>query len=172
MPPPQPQPVYAPPMPHEPTGMPSWLMAVLAFVVIGAVLGGLYYLRSASGSSSAGKSAAKTAEAAPEASGHPYAKYLEITGIRLLEEGAKVKVRFTAVNHSTADLAGVAIAGSLTSANGKPDDPPVASFEARIGNLGGMESKDFTVPAKTTLRAYELPDWQFLKAKFEFTSPK
>ena len=48
----------------------------------------------------------------------------------------------------------------------------MATFEARIGTLPALESKEFTVVAKTNLRAYELPDWQFLKAKFTITSPR
>jgi len=153
--------------------MPAWLMAVLAAVVLGLVLGGLYYFRSSGNGSSAAKSAQKAQKAeaagAPE---HPYAKFLEITGIRLLEEGGKVKVRFTAVNHSAAALQGLAIAGSLLAASGQGEDTSVATFEERIGTLGPLESKDFTTAAKTNLRAYELPDWQFLKAKFEITSPR
>lgn len=173
-----PAPVAYPPRPvHAPhsAGMPSWLIAVLAFAGLGVILGGVYYLRSSgNGKPAASASAALEKPSLPEpgAAAHPYAKFLELGGLRLLEQGSKVQVKFAAINHSAADMAGVAVKGELVASSAQGDDTAVASFEAKIGNLGPYEAKDFTVPATTKLRAYELPDWQFLKARFVITSPK
>jgi hypothetical protein len=40
-----------------------------------------------------------------------------------------------------------------------------------VASLGPQENKDVTVTVPTKLRLYELPDWQFLRAQFEITSP-
>ena len=53
----------------------------------------------------------------------------------------------------------------------KPDAPTVAEFPVDIKNLGAFEATDVSATAKTNLRAYEFPDWQFLRAEFEITSP-
>ena len=47
---------------------------------------------------------------------------------------------------------------------------PLFDFPFTVSSLGPYESKDFSAPVQTTLKGYELPDWQFLKADFEITS--
>jgi hypothetical protein len=44
-------------------------------------------------------------------------------------------------------------------------------FDAKVPSLGPEEIQDVTATAATKLRIYELPDWQFIKAEFEITSP-
>lgn len=59
----------------------------------------------------------------------------------------------------------------LTTTAAKPEDPPITVFDAKVPPLGPLEVKDATGTATTKLRVYELPDWQFLKAEAEITSP-
>ena len=60
----------------------------------------------------------------------------------------------------------------LTTTAAKPEDPPIAEFDAKVPALGPQEVKDASGTATTKLRVYELPDWQFLKADAEITSPR
>ena len=53
----------------------------------------------------------------------------------------------------------------------KPEDPPITQFEAKIPALGPQEIKDVSATASTKLRIYEMPDWQFIRAEAEITSP-
>lgn len=103
---------------------------------------------------------------------HPLAKYLEIAGFRVSEGGAgKLTVKFAVVNHSDADIGALAMNIKLTTTAAKPEDPPIAAFEAKVPALGPQEVKDAVGTATTKLRVYELPDWQFLKADAEITAP-
>ena len=103
---------------------------------------------------------------------HPLAKYIELAGFRLSESGAgKLKIRFAAINHSEADLGELAVKVRLVTSAFKPGDPPITEFEAKIPNLGPEETQTITANANTKLRLYELPDWQFLRADFDITSP-
>jgi hypothetical protein len=103
---------------------------------------------------------------------HPLAKYIELSGFRLSESGAgKLKIKFAAINHSDADLGDLTVKVRLLTSASKPGDPPITEFEAKIPSLGPQEVKDITAEAITTLRIYELPDWQFLRADFDITSP-
>jgi hypothetical protein len=103
---------------------------------------------------------------------HPLAKYLEFSGFRLTEAGkGSLKVQFAAINHSEADLGELAVKVKLVVVNAKPEDPPVTEFETKIPSLGPLEVRNMTASAPTKLRVYELPDWQFLRAQFEITSP-
>ena len=103
---------------------------------------------------------------------HPLAKYLELGGFRMTESAqGKLKIVFTAINHSQADLGKLKVRIRLVGSAAKPEDPPVAEFESDIDGLGPMVSHDFTAEAPTKLRIYELPDWQFLRAQFEILQP-
>jgi hypothetical protein len=156
--------------------MPEWL--VMALVAIGAV--GLFalayfYLLPSSRKAAAAAPTERTAANRTPAGGkeHPYAKYLDVTGVRLIEDAKQnVKVKFLVVNHSSADLASVSADVVVKPVNAAPDAPPVTEFAFNIPTLGGYEAREITVPAKTKLRAYEMPDWQFLQSEVHLKSSK
>jgi hypothetical protein len=103
---------------------------------------------------------------------HPLAKYIELSGFRLtLGAGNQLKIKFTAINHSDADLEELGVHVRIVTSVAKPGDPPVAEFDAKIPELGPQETHDINATATTTMKAYELPDWQFLRADFDITSP-
>jgi len=103
---------------------------------------------------------------------HPYAKYIELAGFRLAEaKPGQLEVKFVAVNHSEADLGDMEINVRLRTTAAKPEDPPVAEFQAKIPALSSLEIHDVSAKVNTKLRIYELPDWQFLRADFDITSP-
>ena len=103
---------------------------------------------------------------------NPLAKYLEIAGFRVSEGGVgKLTVKFAVINHSEADIGELTMKVKLTTTAAKPEDPPVAEFNAKVPALGPLETKDAVGTATTKLRVYELPDWQFMKADAEITSP-
>jgi len=144
-------------------------------LLVAAVLGGvLYGIYSFAPSNNHAKAAAPKPGEAPKAEaagagGHPYLKYLELTGVRIVEEGNKAKLRFVVVNHSAADMTALELKGTLTT---NDTDPPVGTFVAKVGSVGPYDSKDVNTIVDTKMKPYELPDWQFLKVKFEITSPR
>jgi len=101
------------------------------------------------------------------------AKYLELAGFRITEHSpGKIVVQFGVVNHSQADIGDVKLKVNLTTTTANPGDPPLISFPANVTSLGPSDMKNVTVDVPTKMRAYELPDWQFLTATFEITEPK
>ncbi len=105
---------------------------------------------------------------------HPLAKYVELVGFRLSEAGGgKLRVKFVVVNQFGGgywrDL-GVRV--RLMTSSSKPEDPPISEFDVKVPTLGPEEIKDVEATTPSKLRIYELPDWQFLKAEFEITSPE
>ena len=118
-------------------------------------------------------------QAAPENTGpatttskHPLAKYIELNGFRLVEsKPGELEVKFVAVNHSEADLGDLELTVRLRTTAAKPEDPPVAEFKAKIPSLGPLEIRDIIARVATKMRIYELPDWQFMRADFDITSP-
>lgn len=103
---------------------------------------------------------------------HPLAKYIELAGFRLVEsKPGQLEVKFVAINHSEADLGDLGLTIRLRTTASKPEDPPVAEFQATVPALTPLEIHDVSAKVNTKLRIYELPDWQFLHADFDITSP-
>jgi len=103
---------------------------------------------------------------------HPLAKDIELAGFRLVEsKPGQLEVKFVAVNHSEAELPDLGLTIRLRTTAAKPDDPPVAEFQAKVPALNPLEIHDVSAKIATKLRIYELPDWQFLRAEFDITSP-
>ena len=103
---------------------------------------------------------------------HPLAKYLELSGYRITETApGKLSIKLAVVNHSDADIGDLTLKIKLITTAAKPDEPPITEFEAKVPALGPQELKDVTATAATKLRIYELPDWQFIRAAVEITSP-
>ena len=104
---------------------------------------------------------------------HRFTKYVELVGFRMSEAGGgKLKIKFVVVNHSEADIGDLGVKVRLMSSSSKPEDPPIAEFEVKVPTLGPEEIQDVVATVPSKLRIYELPDWQFLKAEFEITSPQ
>jgi hypothetical protein len=103
---------------------------------------------------------------------HPLAKFIELSGFRLAEStGGKLKVKFSAINHSDADLEEMQVHVRLITNVFKPGDAPVCEFDAKIPGLGPQEDRDVLTTSITKLHVYEIPDWQYLRADFDITSP-
>jgi hypothetical protein len=101
-----------------------------------------------------------------------YGKYIEVTGLRLTEDAAqKARIRFTVVNHAGGEIPDLSGTVVLKANTDKPGDPPLGTFTFKLPSLGPYESKDLEAPVETKLRAYELPDWQFLRVEVKLTSP-
>jgi hypothetical protein len=104
---------------------------------------------------------------------HPLAKYVELSGFRISEAGGgKIRVKFVVINHSEADIGDLGVKVRLTTSSAKPDDPPIAEFDVKVPSVGPEEIQDVSATMASKLRVYELPDWQFIKAEFEITSPE
>ena len=102
------------------------------------------------------------------ATAHPLAKYIEITGVRVMEGGAgQAKIAFLAVNHSPADLPALEAHLTLSGAG-----QPIFDFPVLIPSIGPYESKDISSSVKTNLKPYELPDWQTLKPSLQIVAER
>lgn len=156
-------------------GMPTWLLSIvfaLAFFGIGA---GIYLVSqhfrekpaalepAASTAAPGALEVPKPVSAAPATlQQHPYLKYLEITGWRLLQNAQKrAEIRFVVVNHSAAEIPDLSATVNLRAQAGR-ETAPIGSFAFKLPSLGPYESRDLTALLNTNLKVYEFPDWQNL----------
>lgn len=159
----------APPAPSSRGGVPGWAIGIGFAVALAGILYVLFtYVLPKK--SDAAASATPAAESAPAVAGakkpHPLAKFLEIVGIRWVEDAKqKAKMQFIVVNHSAADLPELKMQITVK-AGGKT----LFEIPFTVSSIGPYESKEFSTPIQTALKEYELPDWQFVKAEFAITS--
>jgi hypothetical protein len=135
--------------------------------------GGFYYWMSSRRPVEAAPGVALETAASPAtpAGEHPYKKHLEIVGYRIFEDAKrKPQIRFLIVNHSGAELDPVNMRVTIETTKAKPGDPAVATLLVKTPRLAAYGSQEFTSALNTKLRAYEIPDWQFLRLEPEITS--
>ena len=150
--------------------LPAWLVTIVVFMgLIGAGYAFYALVLNKHGASAAshGESEAPPAPAAAAKPDHrDLSKNLEAAGVRIVEENRRPTIRLMLVNHSSADLADLKGTVLLTTEGQKE----VAVIPFSLASLGAYETKDISAPLKTKLRAYELPDWQFIKTQVQLTS--
>ena len=154
-------------------GLPSWAVTILVAAGLLGV-GALAYKflltnKSASDDTEVVADKSTKTKKAPSDKVHPYAKHLELAGVRLSEDPKqRLIVKVNVINHSAADMSGLKLTVYLkTKGGGKT----LAEVPMTVPDLGPLESKDVTATVPTKLRAYELPDWQFLETSFDITAP-
>jgi hypothetical protein len=143
------------------------------------VIGGFYLMRGKliwdNGEADAGGPKTAVEDTAPiqqvEGS-HPLAKYIEVTGLRLIGTGGKAQLKFLVVNHSAGPLDGVQLEVNIRERTTKPGDEGAVLFTVAtpIRRIGAFESRDYTVPVTAAKSGLDLPDWQFLRATFKVSN--
>lgn len=148
----------------------SFVQAIVGALAVCAILAAIFVvvrsgaLRRSAPPAAGGAASTSAIENAGAPQGDLVLKNIEVTGFRLSEEqNKKPMLRFVVVNHSAADVGEIKAKGGLRSKASAATDEPVATFEFTT-RLGPYEAQDIRVPLETKLRAYELPDWQLLRA--------
>ncbi len=109
--------------------------------------------------------------AKPGAKTNPLQKYIEISGVRFVEDAKKkTMAKFVIINHSTADISGLTGNVTIWGRTQKSEEDAQGSFTFTT-NLAPMESKEMSVPLNTKRKIYELGDWQNLTTDVQITAP-
>lgn len=165
---------YPPPVAAaRPAGPPTWLMGVGFAVVFIALGAGVYFAIQHFGSAPAAQKEAVVDPGSPARRkvAHPYQKYLEVVGTRIISKDKQPLVRYVLVNHSSLELSDLAGSVTLWASTSHSDEEQVGSFSFIVPSIGPYDSKDLSAPLKTTMKMFELPDWQNLNAEIQITSP-
>lgn len=175
---PAPQPAAAVYLPRPArAGLPTWALSILFAVAFGGAVSLVYYLVQRSHQEPRVAASAPTVMEKPSDGAakppHQLLRHLEIVGIRLSEDSKKkTQARFLVVNHSGAEIAQLAGKAILMGRSAKGGEAPVGGFQIQVPSLAPYEARELTVVVETSLRAYELPDWQYLSVQLEITSPQ
>jgi hypothetical protein len=111
-------------------------------------------------------------EATPNIEALRIGRHIEASGFRISEDSQqRAQVQFLIINHSAADIGNLAGFVNIRVHDASRDDPPLSRVEFKADMLGPYESIEFKTVIDTDLRAYEMPDWQFLRGDVQITSP-
>jgi hypothetical protein len=155
--------------------LPVWLMTIVFALAFGGVVLGIVWLMS-SNKGSAGSGPAPTASvespaAKPGAKTNPMQKYIEVTGVRFVQDAKKkTLVKFVVVNHSEADVNGLTGNVTIWGRTKKSEEDAQGTFSFST-NLGPFESKELSAPLNSKLKIYELGDWQNVTTDVQITAP-
>jgi hypothetical protein len=160
-----------------PSGLPTWLLAIVfAFAFVG--LGAAIYWTAAylKGGNTKPTAAVESPAAKAGAKVNPLQKYVEITGVRFVSDPkdktkTKVLVRCIVINHSEADLSGLAGNVTIWGRTQKSEEDAEGTFTFST-NLRPFEAKEIEQPLNTKLKIYELPDWQNVTTDVQITAPQ
>ena len=168
---------YAPPAaPARGFNLPIWLMTILCALAIGGVVFGIIALVSTNrGSAGNGPAPIATVEspaAKPGAKVNSIQKYIEVSGVRFVQDAKKktTMAKFVIVNHSEADISGLAGNVTIWGRTQKSEEDAQGTFSFST-NLAPNESKELSVPLNTKRKFYELADWQNITTDVQITAP-
>lgn len=157
--------------PKKSAGAPGWVVSLgVMLLLLAAGLGIVFYLMprtvaDAKPGPTPAEAATATASTGPAS---PLAKFIEVTGFRIVVDGnKKSEVEYLVINHSAADISDANI--FITLRNVKPGQPPVCRFSFKVPSLAPFESKEMSSPIEKTTRAVTLPDWQDLRADVQIS---
>jgi hypothetical protein len=149
------------------------LTVVFALAFVGLVFGIYWIVQVARGSSQTG-TPSTTVESPAAKSGaktNPLQRYIEVAGVRFVQDAKKkTMAKFLLINHSEADLPGLAGNVTIWGRTQKSEEDAEGSFSFTT-NLGPLESKDLSAPVASKLQIYEMPDWQNVTLDLQITAP-
>jgi hypothetical protein len=156
-----PQPYYPPagyPQPPARSGLPTWALAILfalAFIGLGAaIFFGYQYFGRGPRAERAGVT--EPAAAARSKPANALQKYIEVVGIRLVQDARhKPQARFIVVNHSNAELNDLTANVTLYASTSRSEEDSVGTFSFKLSSIAGNESKEMTEPFNTKLKIYD-----------------
>lgn len=172
-PPSQQQPYYGYPPPPKP-GIPTWAIGILSALAFLGLIAGIYWAYQYLGKGPRAERAGVTepAAAARNKPANPLQKYIEVVGIRLVNDARKrPEARFVVVNHANTEFNGITANVTLYASTSRSEEDAVGTFTFKLDSIDGSSSKEMTQPLNTKLKTYELPDWQNVTADVQITTP-
>src|SRR5438552_1429700 len=127
--------------------LPVWLMTILFALAIGGVVSGIYWLlpenRNTAGSGPAPTD--ESPEAKPGAKASPFQKFIEVSGVRFVQDAKKkgTVAKCVIINHSETDVSGPSRNVTIWGRTEKSEEDAQGTFTFTT-NLGPYESKELS----------------------------
>jgi len=150
---------------------PTWLLTIVFAVVFAGIVFGVYKLVNRTPTKPT--AVVESPAARPGAPSNPIQRYIEVAGVRFTEDPKKkdtILVRFLLINHSDADLSGLAGNVTIWGSTRRSEEDAFGSFSFKT-DVKPNESRELIAPLTTKKKIYELPDWQNATTDVQITAP-
>jgi hypothetical protein len=99
---------------------------------------------------------------------YPFARFVEVTGLRVVKQDDYSQVQYLVVNHSSSQLTDIGLKLSVRSAASAANSAPIFTLSARVPVLGPHQSKEI----RTTLQLpwSQVPNWENLRTEVKVFS--
>jgi hypothetical protein len=150
-------------------GLPTWVtslvIATSLFLVVAVMLQYLETNHEARAAAApASTPAAAVVPAVPTFEQHPFARFIEVTGLRVVADpNHRSQVQYIVVNHSASQLTGMTIRIAVRSSTDPVGTPPLFTVSAVVPSLGPHQSKEIRTDLDSELRSSAIPDWEYLR---------
>ncbi len=150
--------------------MNPFLVTVLAAVVFIALgYAGFKYYEQSKGSFGASSGLVNSGG---DQGGHRLNRILSVTALRFVPgKNKQTEARFVIVNGGAAQTPTFSGTVNVRPKDAAVDETPMLSFEISKVSLGPYESKEMQAPLNKTLKSYELPDGNLIRADLMITEP-
>ena len=150
------------------TGLPAWVVSLVIatslFLAIAVVMQFLAANREAKAAVTPAPIQAASVPAAPAFEQHPFARFVEVTGLRVVADlSHRSQVQYIVVNHSSEQLSGMLIRIAVRSSTDSAGAKPLFTVSAVIPSLGPHQSKEIRTDLDSQLRSSAIPDWEYLR---------
>jgi hypothetical protein len=150
-------------------GLPAWVtslvIATSLFLVVAVMLQYLQTNREAR--AAAAPPPTQTTAVAPPAptfEQHPFARFIEVTGLRVVADlNHRSQVQYIVVNHSPSQLTGMTIRIAVRSSTDSVGAPPLFTVSTVVPSLGPHQSKEIRTDLDSELRSSAIPEWEYLR---------
>ncbi len=152
-------------------GLPAWIVSLVIatslFLAIGVALQYLSTNREAKAAVVPTPApAAPSAPVAPLFEQHPFARFIEVTGLRVVADtNHRSQVQYIVVNHSATQLSGMTIQIAVRSSVEPASSKPLFTVSAVVPSLGPHQSKEIRTDLDSELRNSAIPDWEYLRTE-------
>ncbi len=154
---------------------PTWMLSVLAAIVLLLGVGTLFqYVSVNRGAKAASVAPEPTRTPAPAAVPappihvaveHPAARFVEVAGVRVVTApNRKAQLQYIVINHSASELTGLNIHIALHSADA-PTGAPLIRVSSIVPSIEANQSKEIRTDLDAGLNAASIPDWPSLRAE-------
>lgn len=150
-------------------GLPTWItslvIATSLFLVVAVMLQYLQTNREARAAVAPAPSpAAAVVPTAPTFEQHPFARFVEVAGLRVVPDlNHRSQVQYIVVNHSASQLTSMTIRIAVRSSTDPVGAPPLFTVSAVVPSLGPHQSKEIRTDLDSQLRSSAIPDWEYLR---------
>ncbi|HYL75410.1 MAG TPA: hypothetical protein VEU96_14455, partial [Bryobacteraceae bacterium] len=155
-------------------GIPAWTVSVVVAMALFLGAGSLIQFFTGNRDAKAAAPATPRTQASTTASTpsvreqHPFARYIEVTGLRVVADlNHRSQVQYVVVNHSSAQLSDLMVRIAVRSATESASAPPLFTVSAVVPSLGPYQSKEIRTDLDSELRSSAIPDWENLRTEVQ-----